>query len=249
MRRGSAGWMQEAWGNPCRPQLIAAPIYAGGAKCEIDRDAVQALTALGRVFLRHGYIVHTIGGYNCRANTSDPRVRSNHSWGTAVDVNESTNPYNRQRLITDMPRAMVAGVCSVKTLAGVQVWRCGYDWDNNVDTASPPYDPMHFEIYCTRDDLKVGIAQDISSDYSAASSVAVVHAYPVIRQGARGSAVTELQRRLQCGHADGVFGSQTRAAVEQYQMEHGLKVDGVVGAGTWSLLLSGHDVVIAQKAA
>ena len=40
-----------------------------------------------------------------------------------------------------------------------------------------------------------------------------------------------------CGGADGIFGDGTEEAVENYQVAHGLDVDGVVGPDTWGHLL------------
>lgn len=242
MKRGSAAWMQDAWGDPCRPDLVAVPIYAGGPKAEVDRDARPAFIACGRVFLAFGYPVRRIGGYNCRPNTSDPSVKSNHSWGTAWDVNDDTNPYNRSRLITDMPRAMIDAVAAVRTVEGVQVMRSGYDWDDNAETNSPPYDAMHFEIVATREEIRAGIRNDVvllPANYPGAS---IVHTFPTIRTGAQGGAVTTLQRELGLS-ADGTFGSDTEAAVREYQRAHGLTIDGIVGAGTWAVLLAGGVVV------
>ncbi|ATB37205.1 penicillin-resistant DD-carboxypeptidase [Cystobacter fuscus] len=65
---------------------------------------------------------------------------------------------------------------------------------------------------------------------------------PVLRQGARGADVTELQRRLQRagvfqGNVDGVFGPGTAEAVRQFQSSQpGLQADGIVGPGTWNSL-------------
>lgn len=38
---------------------------------------------------------------------------------------------------------------------------------------------------------------------------------------------------------DGIFGSKTKAAVKDYQNQHNLGADGVVGPKTWSILLTG----------
>ena len=58
-----------------------------------------------------------------------------------------------------------------------------------------------------------------------------------ISYGSKGSDVTDLQKLLnQNGYnlaEDGVFGNNTRSAVEDYQMKNGLKVDGIVGSETW----------------
>lgn len=40
-----------------------------------------------------------------------------------------------------------------------------------------------------------------------------------------------------CGGADGIFGEGTEEAVENYQRDHGLTVDGEVGSETWGSLL------------
>ncbi|MGV7205869.1 XVIPCD domain-containing protein [Xanthomonas axonopodis pv. cajani] len=67
-----------------------------------------------------------------------------------------------------------------------------------------------------------------------------------LEQGERGESVKHLQSQLaQLGvvgcdgkplHADGDFGANTKYAVEQFQREHGLRVDGVVGRQTQAAL-------------
>lgn len=59
--------------------------------------------------------------------------------------------------------------------------------------------------------------------------------------GSRGDEVTELQQKLKRwgyydGVVDGVFGSQTRAAVVSFQKKNGLTADGVVGPATAAAL-------------
>lgn len=60
---------------------------------------------------------------------------------------------------------------------------------------------------------------------------------PNVGQGSQGDAVECLQLRLKAlGYrvlVDGVFGNSTRTAVELYQNQVGLKVDGIVGRQTW----------------
>lgn len=55
--------------------------------------------------------------------------------------------------------------------------------------------------------------------------------------GDTGPDVMELQRLLFNVPVDGLFGPTTHAAVEQYQRDHGLLADGVVGPITWAALL------------
>ena len=68
-------------------------------------------------------------------------------------------------------------------------------------------------------------------------------AEPVIRSGATGEAVVNLQTRLQAlgyytGTVDGQFGPGTRTAVTAFQQQHGLTADGIVGPETSELLYS-----------
>lgn len=66
---------------------------------------------------------------------------------------------------------------------------------------------------------------------------------PTLRKGNTGEYVTLLQTKLlQKGYdlgkysIDGDFGSATLTAVKQFQRDHGLTVDGVVGKTTWTAL-------------
>ncbi|MBO7421942.1 MAG: peptidoglycan-binding protein [Oscillospiraceae bacterium] len=66
---------------------------------------------------------------------------------------------------------------------------------------------------------------------------------PTLRRGSKGDYVTELQRMLlKCGYSvgtsgiDGDFGKDTMAAVQNFQKDHGLIVDGVAGPMTWDAL-------------
>ncbi|WP_425525245.1 XVIPCD domain-containing protein [Xanthomonas hortorum] len=84
----------------------------------------------------------------------------------------------------------------------------------------------------------------------------------VIEQGQNGESVRQLQSQLaQLGatgrdgkplQADGDFGGNTKHAVEQFQREHGLQVDGVVGQRTQAALgqaLSQHTAKRAEQSA
>jgi peptidoglycan hydrolase-like protein with peptidoglycan-binding domain len=67
--------------------------------------------------------------------------------------------------------------------------------------------------------------------------------YTTLRVGSRGSAVTSLQRRLSSlgyykGYLDGIFGSQTEAAVRAFQRNNGLSVTGVADPTTQTRVYS-----------
>lgn len=235
--RGSNAWRLEAWGEPCKLSTVAAPIYAGGPKCQIRKEIEPAYIQLGSVFLRHGYIVRRIGGYNCRRITGGT-THSSHSWGISVDVNDDTNPYRRDKLVTDMPYAMTEDVYRIKTVDGVQVWRWGGDWDGRPEVPNSNYDAMHFEPIATPRELARGFFAEIRPDVSGNT---LQRSYPVIRQGAVGLAVAELQRMLgmtSLGTGSGKFGPRTHQAVQSYQASRGLEPDGVVGNATWTALLT-----------
>ncbi len=67
-------------------------------------------------------------------------------------------------------------------------------------------------------------------------------AFPILRKGITGDAVRGLQERLRSlglydGSIDGVFGEATETAVKSAQRKYQLDPDGIVGPGTWSVLL------------
>lgn len=62
-----------------------------------------------------------------------------------------------------------------------------------------------------------------------------------LAMGSRGDEVVQLQQSLNnkgyyCGEADGIFGSKTLSAVKQFQNDHGLTADGIVGPNTRNAL-------------
>ncbi len=64
---------------------------------------------------------------------------------------------------------------------------------------------------------------------------------PVLRRGNTGVYVRYLQAKLlsklyPVGNIDGIFGAKTQSAVEEFQRENSLTVDGIVGRATWSRL-------------
>ena len=63
---------------------------------------------------------------------------------------------------------------------------------------------------------------------------------PTLRRGASGDDVRHLQQKLVDHGAwlsvDGSFGIATEGAVRTFQRDHGLSVDGIVGAATWAAL-------------
>lgn len=68
----------------------------------------------------------------------------------------------------------------------------------------------------------------------------ITSAMPVIREGSKGEYVRIAQGRLVVkGYplkVDGEFGPKTKETVKQFQLDHRLKVDGIIGSKTWTEL-------------
>lgn len=239
--RGSSKWRAETWGEPCRATLVVIPLYAGGPKISCNVLARDAMLQLGQRFVANNYVVRRAGCYNCRAITGG-KSASSHSYGISTDTNDDTNPYRTDRLVTDMPRSLVLSVYTIVTVDGVQVFRWGGDWDGRPDTPNSNYDAMHWEIIATPHELARGLR--LLSGHPSTPRT-----YPVIRRGAKGDPVRELQALLRLGNTTGVgeFGPRTEAAVVAFQKSRGLVADGVVGLSTWTALLTGQPPVRAGQ--
>ena len=75
-------------------------------------------------------------------------------------------------------------------------------------------------------------------------------AYGQLVMGDRNDTVVNVQKRLQelgyyQGEIDGAYGNQSRQAVEQFQYQNGLTVDGIAGRYTQTILFEYADVVAA----
>lgn len=68
----------------------------------------------------------------------------------------------------------------------------------------------------------------------------------ILKKGSRGEQVKLLQRHLHL-YEDGIFGTLTRDAVIAYQLAHGLKADGIVGAKTWNAILGDDSLLTSTR--
>lgn len=96
-------------------------------------------------------------------------------------------------------------------------------------------------------DGQVGSATMAALQGEAAGTGGTVSA--TLSKGSSGSMTRYLQHLLYAlgydVNIDGVFGTTTYNAVVQFQNDHGLDADGVVGGGTWSTLFSTYQVPAA----
>ena len=79
-----------------------------------------------------------------------------------------------------------------------------------------------------------GVCQFFNVDYIDIEN----QSFPILRSGSRGNFVKYLQFKLKTmgyaiGNVDGVFGVNTKAAVQAFQQANGLEADGIVGRQTW----------------
>lgn len=236
---GGSAWRKKYWPSCEKADTIAREFGPQRIKLRVAKQAVEAVDSLFDVLALHGYIVRqpVTGAYNCRKITGGT-VPSAHASGIAVDINWDTNPYTT-KLVTDFPRATVDACLDIRTKNGLQVWRWGGDWDDRPETPHVHYDAMHWELLVTPAELVIGIDRHIESS--------AISLHPILRVNSRGPAVVQLQQLLtREGYAvpmSGNFLDQTNKQVRKYQSDHGLKVDGVVGPGTWTSLYNNLPVI------
>lgn len=148
---------ERGWGDPRRADFHRTnivPVKVGRTKVNVHKDLAGIFTlflatikAKGYGFEGRaddwGYVVRPVRGYEERyRKTGDLDLLSNHSWGTALDLNATTNPMtNNGRLVTDMPDFVIG------TAFGL-----GLSWGGYYKGARK--DPMHFEWLGTRNEAQ-----------------------------------------------------------------------------------------------
>lgn len=139
---------------------------------------------------------------------------SNHSWGTAIDLNLNGN------LDARGDRKVQVGLVRIAPIFNRHGWYWGAGF--------PVEDAMHFEL----SDQKIR-ALHASGIFKAAPATLPESALSI---GDRGQAVKKLQKKLNAlGEnlvVDGIFGASTHSAVIAFQAKKGLTSDGIVGRRT-----------------
>ena len=109
--------------------------------------------------------------------------------------------------------------------------------------------------------LKTGVAAICAATLIAGGGAALTAAHTaaqpaayaaVLRQGATGGEVKEVQRRLKnwgyySGKLDGIYGSNTVKAVKNFQSKNGLTADGICGKATYAALGMNDSVRVLEK--
>lgn len=103
-------------------------------------------------------------------------------------------------------------------------------WTWRKYTGSNPHSShMHVSVKSTKSHY------DDTRDWDLFGAASTTPGRPVLKRGAKGEAVREVQAKLGV-EVDGSFGAGTEKAVKGFQTNSGLAVDGVVGPSTWEAL-------------
>lgn len=146
---GSVAWSYQYWGDPDAPDfrvnnIVTMTFY--GVLIPVNKLAVVKFRQLERIFMAHPYgqtidDVKDDWGYANRCirgtgpGTGRACQKSNHSWGTAADINATRNAMGTRG---DMPQAIVDKAILI-----------GFRWGGYFSRS----DPMHFEIIRTPAEL------------------------------------------------------------------------------------------------
>ena len=183
------------------------------------RPAVATLKAIMADIEAEKPAIHssltTAGMLCCRLVRGSATAISNHSWGTAIDLKIDG------RLDARGDNRTQKGLLEIAPIFN----RHKFFWG----AAFPTQDCMHFEA-----------SEQLIHQWAAEGEFGAVPKADVIGEitlGDRSAEVEELQATLNIAlgldvDIDGIFGKDTRAAVMEFQREHGLTIDGVVGKDT-----------------
>lgn len=144
---------------------------------------------------------------------------SNHSSGTAIDLNSARHPLGMVSSFTTAQVRTIHAILARTVVGGVQVIRWGGDYAGRTDE-------MHFEV-----NRGVSPAQVAAAVAQVLGQAVTPPPLPVLRLGSRGELVKTLQRKLGV-RPTGYYWLVTYARVRAWQKAHHLTVDGVAGPQT-----------------
>lgn len=157
---GTEAWMREKWGPPCQVQLVAVelvPDYKDdqgkGRVISVEKRAARAfrffawaLQEYAPHYAKHVDDILDDWVYNCRHISDDPsKPMSNHSWGTALDLDATKNPYGSQGKIRTRYDFLAL------------ISEAGFRWGGAYTTTK---DGMHFELLITPLQVKARFKKD-----------------------------------------------------------------------------------------
>jgi hypothetical protein len=185
------------WPN-CNRTNIVTLVRKDGLRLPLHRELVPLVAILLDLTEAHGYNVRPdwTWGWACRA-IANTRTPSNHSWGTAVDINAPVNPRRARGLplITDLPKPVI------------QLWK-DHGWRWGGDYSWP--DTMHFEFTGSAANARAQEAK--LRKYLGKTTPPAPKPKPVPTTAGQRGRLMELQKILRVS-ADGVVGEKTTAAM------------------------------------
>ncbi|WP_374971397.1 peptidoglycan-binding protein [Terrabacter sp. BE26] len=247
-----AATSQNGWPAGSSSTIPLSSLAVGGATFPAGVRSDDVHVVLGYVARRFDREVEALvkgwcWGHSYRA-ISGSTALSNHSSGTAIDLNAPRHPLGRSGTFTATQRShirSILGACD-----GVVRWGGDY---------SGRRDEMHFEINVRPGDARLAaLARRLGGSGGEPAPAPGPVTWTTVRRGAGGFRVTAIQHLLrQRGHSltvDGTFGPTTESRVLSFQRSRGLAADGIVGPKTWPALVvtvrrgsGGQAVVAVQK--
>lgn len=233
-------------GAGCHPYLQASAAKA--LVRAINRRGTQLAWNSGyRTLTQQGVLFNHFQSRRCGITAAARPGASNHNTGLAIDVDDPSGwkPYleaegwdwlgswDRWHFDFTGPGCKDLRFISIKAFQ--QLWNLNYTDRKIAEDGKWGLQTMNAMKACDTE----GFPKVPGRVTSVAVPERKAESAP-LREGAEGAEVVRLQKLL-CGAGcavapDGKFGKQTIAAVWQFQLDHGLTADGVVGRQTWQAL-------------
>lgn len=159
------------------------------------------------------------------------------TWGVAVDNDGLHEPVSPDDYWTTV--CVVAAICLMDGLDPRTQVLAHSEWTIRKT------DPTEISIVEFRRDvhealltgsISVGWDRHLNASRPTRRMLRAPHQQPFLRRGSRSQAVRLLQQMLGMRQVDGIFGRRTQRAVRAFQVQAGLKPDGIVGPNTWGAL-------------
>ena len=247
-----AATSQNGWPAGSSSAVPLSPLAVGAATFPAGVRRGDVHVVLGYVARRFDREVEALvkgwcWGHSYRA-ISGSTTLSNHSSGTAIDLNAPRHPLGRSGTFTATQRSHIRSI--LDACNGVVRW--GGDYSGRKDE-------MHFEINVRPGDARLAaLAKRLGGGSGGGTPAPAPVTWTTVRRGANGFRVRAIQHLLrQHGLSltvDGSFGPTTQSRVVSFQRSKGLVADGIVGPRTWSALVvtvrrgsRGQAVVAAQE--